>query len=36
MAEIEMEATPVDPSQVTLRRDTEMRFRIALVVRAGG
>lgn len=30
VAEIEMEATPADPSQVTLRRDTQMRFRLTL------
>jgi hypothetical protein len=30
VAEIEMEATPVEPSQVTLRRDTQMRFRLTL------
>jgi hypothetical protein len=29
-AEIEMEATPADPSQVTLRRDTQMRFHLNL------
>jgi hypothetical protein len=28
VAEIEMEATPADPSQVTLRRETQMRFRM--------
>ncbi len=28
VAEIEMDATPADPSQVTLRRDTQMRFRM--------
>ena len=25
-----MEATPADPSQITLRRDTQMRFRLTL------
>jgi hypothetical protein len=30
VAEIELEATPVEPSQVTLRRDTQMRFRLTL------
>ncbi len=30
VAEIEMEATPVEPSQVTLRRETQMRFRLTL------
>jgi hypothetical protein len=30
VAEIEMEATPADPSQGTLRRDTQMRFRLTL------
>lgn len=30
VAEIEMDATPADPSQVTLRRDTQMRFRMDL------
>jgi hypothetical protein len=30
VAEIEMEATPADPSQVTVRRDTQMRFRLTL------
>lgn len=30
IAEIEMDAVPVDPSQVTLRRDTQMRFRVML------
>ena len=30
VAEIEMEATPADPSQVTLRRETQMRFRLTL------
>jgi hypothetical protein len=31
VAEIEMEATPGDPSQMTLRRDTQMRLRMNLV-----
>jgi hypothetical protein len=30
VAEIEMEATPADPSQITLRRETQMRFRLTL------
>jgi hypothetical protein len=30
IAEIELEATPADPSQITLRRDTQMRFRMSL------
>ena len=30
VAEIEMEATPADPSQVTLRREIQMRFRMNL------
>jgi hypothetical protein len=30
VAEIEMEATPADPSQITLRRGTQMRFRLTL------
>jgi hypothetical protein len=30
VAEIEMDATPADTSQVTLRRDTQMRFRLIL------
>lgn len=30
VAEIELEATPADPSQVTLRRETQMRFRLTL------
>ncbi len=30
VAEIVMEATPADPSQVTLRRETQMRFRMNL------
>jgi hypothetical protein len=30
VAEIEMEATPTEPSQVTLRRETQMRFRMNL------
>jgi hypothetical protein len=28
VAEIEMEATPTDPSQITARRETQMRFRL--------
>lgn len=30
VAEIEMEATPADPSQIIVRRDTQMRFRLTL------
>ena len=30
VAEIEMEATPAEPSQVTLRREAQMRFRLTL------
>ncbi len=28
VAEIEMEATPADPSQITVRREVQMRFRL--------
>ena len=28
VAEIEMEATPADPSQITVRREAQMRFRL--------
>ena len=30
VAEVQMDATPADPSQVTLRRETQMRFRMNL------
>ena len=30
VAEIEMEATPADPSQIIVRRATQMRFRLTL------
>ncbi len=30
VADIQMDATPADPSQVTLRRETQMRFRMKL------
>lgn len=30
VAEIEVEATPADPSQIIVRRDTQMRFRLTL------
>ncbi|MGB8771415.1 MAG: hypothetical protein WCC92_17485 [Candidatus Korobacteraceae bacterium] len=30
VAEIEMDTTPADPSQVTLRHETQMRFRLIL------
>ncbi len=30
VAEVQMDATPADPSQVTLRRETQMRFRMSL------
>ena len=35
VAEIEMEATPADPSQITLRREMQMRFRLILGPKAG-
>ncbi len=30
VADIQMDATPADPAQVTLRRETQMRFRLKL------